>query len=358
MPSHGSPGDRRPPARADGPAGRRAGARTAGAGPPARPRRVAVGRRPGRDPRAARRASPFRGLVADAAPAAGRLRDRPARRRARPSCGPIGSTTRRGCAAHLRSGRDPESAVVWRLDRPHGLAGAEDELTRRRTYQPLGRFWALGPARRLARGLRPTPVRPNAADARLGAALCSAPAAPVAFGRGRRRPRGSPTAAGAGRWPWCSTRPTATSPGSRGRPPTSAAGSMPSSTSWATWPCTPRSPGRPTPATAGPAWLVLGMLYAMGKYLFVVAAAESGRAGGDGRPPDRARSPRAAVARADAASAWPGMPTSAGTSGSSWRRSGGSTWPWSPMRPTSRRGPSPGRSGRRSAMPEPRGSRS
>jgi hypothetical protein len=64
---------------------------------------------------------------------------------------------RRGVAR----GRDPESAVVWRLDSAAGLAGAEDELIRRKSYQPLGRFWALGPARWLARRLAPTRVRPN-----------------------------------------------------------------------------------------------------------------------------------------------------------------------------------------------------
>ena len=51
--------------------------------------------------------------------------------------------------AYLK-GKDPESAVIWRLDRPLGLAGAEDELIRRRTYQPLGSYWAIGPARTLA----------------------------------------------------------------------------------------------------------------------------------------------------------------------------------------------------------------
>jgi len=62
----------------------------------------------------------------------------------------------------VRKGREPESAVIWRLDRPKDLKGAEAELIRRQTYQPLGRFWALGPARLLARGLRSTSVRPNA----------------------------------------------------------------------------------------------------------------------------------------------------------------------------------------------------
>jgi CDP-alcohol phosphatidyltransferase len=61
----------------------------------------------------------------------------------------------------IRRGRDPETATIWRLDRPRGLAGADAELIRRMTYQPLGRFWALGPARALARALCPTSVRPN-----------------------------------------------------------------------------------------------------------------------------------------------------------------------------------------------------
>ncbi len=62
----------------------------------------------------------------------------------------------------LRRSASPETAVLWNLDGPHGLNGAEDELVRRRTYQPLGHYWALGPARRLARLLCPTRVRPNA----------------------------------------------------------------------------------------------------------------------------------------------------------------------------------------------------
>ena len=53
----------------------------------------------------------------------------------------------------VRSGRDPESAVVWRLDRPGALASADAELIRRQTYQPLGRFWALTPAKALAHAL-------------------------------------------------------------------------------------------------------------------------------------------------------------------------------------------------------------
>ena len=80
----------------------------------------------------------------------------------------------------LRRGRDPEAAVLWRLDGPTGLAGAEAEFTRRRTYQPLGRFWALEPARRLARALVPTRVGPNAVTLASGVLMLCA-AAVVAF---------------------------------------------------------------------------------------------------------------------------------------------------------------------------------
>lgn len=80
----------------------------------------------------------------------------------------------------VRRGRDPESAVIWRLDRPAGLEGAEAELIRRRSYQPLGRFWALAPARGLARLLRPTRVRPNGVTA-ASAGLFLSGSAVVAF---------------------------------------------------------------------------------------------------------------------------------------------------------------------------------
>ncbi|WP_435016457.1 CDP-alcohol phosphatidyltransferase family protein [Tundrisphaera sp. TA3] len=78
------------------------------------------------------------------------------------------------------NGRDPETAVIWRLDRPRGLDGADAELIRRRTYQPIGRFWALGPARLLARLLRPTRVRPNALTLGAGGLVLAASAL-VAF---------------------------------------------------------------------------------------------------------------------------------------------------------------------------------
>jgi hypothetical protein len=81
----------------------------------------------------------------------------------------------------LRRGRSPESAVVWRLDRPESLAAAGDELTRRLTYQPLGKYWAFPLARWLADRLAPTSIRPNALTLGSGALMLSA-AALVAAG--------------------------------------------------------------------------------------------------------------------------------------------------------------------------------
>lgn len=65
----------------------------------------------------------------------------------------------------LRRGAAIESAVLWRLDTPEARSAADEEIIRRWTYQPIGRFWALAPGRALARRLRPTRVRPNAVTA-------------------------------------------------------------------------------------------------------------------------------------------------------------------------------------------------
>jgi len=74
----------------------------------------------------------------------------------------------------LRRGRSPESAVMWRLDRPGSLATAEEELTRRLTYQPLGKYWAFPLAERLAERLCPTSIRPNALTLATAALMLSA----------------------------------------------------------------------------------------------------------------------------------------------------------------------------------------
>ncbi len=76
----------------------------------------------------------------------------------------------------LKKGKSPDAAVIWRLDRPETLAAAEDELRRRSTYQPLGSYWAFPLADRISAGLAATRVRPTAltlmaAALMLGAAL-------------------------------------------------------------------------------------------------------------------------------------------------------------------------------------------
>jgi phosphatidylglycerophosphate synthase len=81
----------------------------------------------------------------------------------------------------LSRGGSPESAVLWRLDGPESLRSADEELTRRLTYQPIGKYWAFPLADRLAGWLRPTPIRPNAVTL-ASAALMLAAAALIAVG--------------------------------------------------------------------------------------------------------------------------------------------------------------------------------
>jgi phosphatidylglycerophosphate synthase len=76
----------------------------------------------------------------------------------------------------LRRGLSPESAVLWRLDRPESLSTAEQELRRRLNYQPLGRYWAFPLAERLADRLCPTAVRPNVLTIASGALMILAAA--------------------------------------------------------------------------------------------------------------------------------------------------------------------------------------
>ncbi len=70
----------------------------------------------------------------------------------------------------VRRAADPDAVAVWRLDAPGGLEHADSELVRRQSYQPLGHYWALKPARALARRLSATAVRPN--HLTLAAACC------------------------------------------------------------------------------------------------------------------------------------------------------------------------------------------
>ncbi len=173
--------------------------------------------------------------------------------------------------AALKKGRDPESAVIWRLDRPLGLSGAGDELIRRRTYQPIGRFWALGPARLLARVLRPTPVRPNAVTLASGALVLAASGLVAWPGSPPWAARGLASAALA----LALVLDTADGHLARLQGTTSDFGrwldanldelgdmALHAAIAWSAF----QRDGQA-------AWLVAGMLYAMGKYLFVVGAA-------------------------------------------------------------------------------------
>ncbi|QDV34206.1 CDP-alcohol phosphatidyltransferase family protein [Tautonia plasticadhaerens] len=174
-----------------------------------------------------------------------------------------------------RRGRDPESAAVWRLDSPHAIAGAEAELVRRKSYQPIGRYWSVGLAGLLVRLLAPTRVRPHAltvgsfllmlaasglvASSRLDPAIRWATAAAVALalvldGTDGRLARRQGTASPLGRW----LDTTLDETGEMVLHASIALAAF-SRTGW-------------------PGWLAVGMAYAMGKYLFTVSNDEWDRA--------------------------------------------------------------------------------
>jgi phosphatidylglycerophosphate synthase len=87
---------------------------------------------------------------------------------------------RRRLRRAIVAGGNLDAAVLWRLDVPEGLKNAEAELLRRTTYQPLGHVWAWPMARSLARALQPTWVRPNMVTFASAGAMCLA-AALIAF---------------------------------------------------------------------------------------------------------------------------------------------------------------------------------
>jgi phosphatidylglycerophosphate synthase len=165
----------------------------------------------------------------------------------------------------LHRGRDPETAVLWRLDTPAALAVAGDELIRRRTYQPLGRFWALEPARWLARRLAPTRFRPNAVTALAGTLMLLA-AGLVAFGPT------SPAARGLAAFALALALVLDTADGHLARLQGTASAfgrwldanldeladvALHAAISWSL-----------SADGTRPGWLLLGMLYVSGKYLF------------------------------------------------------------------------------------------
>ena len=167
----------------------------------------------------------------------------------------------------LDQGCDPESAVVWRLDGPHGLTGVEDELIRRQTFQPLGRYWAFVPARSLAERLVPTWVRPNMVTG-ASALVFLVGAAMVAWGGSTL-----PTCCIAGfALAFALVLDTADGHLARLQGTASAFGrwldanldelndmALHAAIAWA---CFVRD--------SWTGWLVIGMIYAMGKYLFMI----------------------------------------------------------------------------------------
>jgi phosphatidylglycerophosphate synthase len=202
----------------------------------------------------------------------------------------------------VRRGRDPETAVIWRLDRPRGLDGAGDEMLRRRSYQPIGRFWALAPARALAQRLAPTTIRPNAVTLASGALMLIC-AAVVALGGSSPAARGI-TAALLGLALVLDTadghlarlQGTASDFGRWLDAQLDELGDMALHAAIA-WSAFAR--------TGQPGWLVLGMGYAMGKYLFITGAmsGESPSAGtiavADPRPPSGLRALAVLAGHAD-----------------------------------------------------------
>jgi phosphatidylglycerophosphate synthase len=171
----------------------------------------------------------------------------------------------------LFTGQSAESAAVWRLDEPGALRTADEELTRRMTYQPLGKYWAFPLARRLAEGLRPTAVRPNALTLAAGALMFGAAGL---IGTGSEA--WSARAATGFMMAVALVLDTADGRLARLQGTSSAFGrwldqvldeladlALHAAIAWAAY-----------VRDGHPAWLVLGMLFVSGKYLFVVQSLE------------------------------------------------------------------------------------
>jgi hypothetical protein len=167
----------------------------------------------------------------------------------------------------LRRGRPPDAAVIWRLDQPETLLAADAELTHRLTYQPIGKYWAFPLAQRLAEALRDSPVRPNVVTL-AAAALMLLAAGLVAFGPTGWTGRAAVAAAMA----LALVLDTADGRLARLQGTSSAFGrwldqsldeltdlALHTAIAWAAF------------VRAGaPLWLLVGMAYAAGKYLFLV----------------------------------------------------------------------------------------
>jgi phosphatidylglycerophosphate synthase len=210
---------------------------------------------------------------------------------------------KRRLARSLRSGRSPETAVLWRLDRTELLLSADEELTRRISYQPLGKYWAFPLARWLAETLRCTAVRPNhltlAAAALMLVAAGLVAAGPPGWARSAavavalalalvfdttdgRLARLQGTASTFGRWLDQILDEFADL-------------ALHAAIAWAAYIATGRA-----------YWLAIGILYASGKYLFLVQSLlgeELEREGGGDRPPP-ARLARNAIGERTGTTGW------------------------------------------------------
>jgi phosphatidylglycerophosphate synthase len=157
--------------------------------------------------------------------------------------------------------------VIWRLDRLEALQSAEEEITRRLTYQPLGKYWAFPLARMLADRLAPTRIRPNAVTLAAGVLMLSS-AGLVAFGSTTITFR----CLTAGAMALALVLDTADGRLARSQGTSSAFGrwldqvldeladiALHASIAWATF-----------QASARADWLLVGIIYASGKYLFVI----------------------------------------------------------------------------------------
>jgi phosphatidylglycerophosphate synthase len=204
----------------------------------------------------------------------------------------------------VRWGRDPETAVIWRLDRGRLLETAEEELKRRLTYQPLGRFWAQGLAERLAERLEPTSVRPNTLT--IGAAALMLAATGIVACGGSGPVQAIPTALALA---LALVLDTADGRLARLQGTGSAFGRwldqvLDELADLALHAAIAFSAFR---SSQNAGWLVLGMLYMAGKYLFVIQslAGESldGAIRREGRPRERG-SPRPAEPRSRVARPW------------------------------------------------------
>ena len=184
----------------------------------------------------------LRGLVGRPRLGPGRVRHGAAPGGSRDPADRPASTTAAGSAGPFAAGADPETAVIWRLDRAELAGGGRGGADAAADLSAAGPVLGLRPRREAGRRRSSPRAFAPTAHARRGRTHARR-------GRHRRRSAARDLALRSRpRWPWprpsCSTRPTAAWPGSRGRPRPSAAGSTRCSTSSATWPSTRRSPGR------------------------------------------------------------------------------------------------------------------